>query len=65
MNAKINWSKVSDWLRGASIAIFALGLGKLLFTDTSPLASLMLMYLGLCMGALGVIDVDNGDPDSG
>lgn len=64
MNAKINWSKVSDWLRGASITIFALGLGKLLFTDSSLIASLLLMYFGLCMGALGVIDVDDSDPDS-
>ena len=64
MNARINWSKVSDWLRGASITIFALGLGKLLFTDSSLITSLALMYFGLCMGALGVIDVDDGDPDS-
>lgn len=64
MNVKINWSKVSDWLRGASITLFALGLGKLLFTDSSEVVSLILVYFGLAMGALGVVDVDNDDPDS-
>lgn len=63
MKIKINWSKVSSWLRGASITIFALGLGQALFVGATPLYSVLLMYFGFCMGVLGVIDVDD-DPDS-
>ncbi|WP_300498421.1 hypothetical protein [Marinobacter sp.] len=62
MNIKINWSKVSNWLIGASITILALGLGQMLFGVPS-LSAVLLIYFGIVMGVLGVIDVDD-DPDS-
>lgn len=66
MRVKISWRKVSTLMIGLSISLFTLGLGKILFSEDSPMAALAIVYIGGCLGVLAVLDKrEEDDPNSG